>query len=169
MFSPQFRSSEFEDTIKPKYGNTDTGHMSGVLKLLLGIEYVLYTKTQNFHWNLTGVSFIGLHELLGKHYSQLSEYIDQIAEQIRKYGQSSPGSLQEFLVYNDQAGGIEESPGVIINEKAVLSKLIIAHEKVIQSINSLELNRIDLATQNMLGNILDFHMKAVWMYRAHLE
>lgn len=175
MNSPQFNSplsmevAPTQDTISPKYGNADLDYMSTILKALLGIEYILYVKIQNFHWNLTGMSFVGIHELLGKHYAQVGEFIDQIAEQIRKYGQASPGSLQEFLSINNQINGIEENSGILIKDRSVASIMTVSHEKVIQLINSFDISHIDLATQNMLGTILDFHMKAAWMWRSHLE
>jgi starvation-inducible DNA-binding protein len=152
-----------------KYGNVNTAYMADMLRYLLSIEYVLYVKIQNFHWNVTGMSFVGIHELLGKHYAQVAEFIDQLAEQIRKYGKPSPGSLQEFLTINNQVGGLEENPGILINERDVVSIMITSNEKLIQSINSLDNSQIDLATQNLLGSILDFHMKAVWMWTSHLS
>lgn len=175
MNSPQFNSPSSmeiapnQDKIQPKYGNANLGYMTTVLKALLGIEYVLYVKIQNFHWNLTGMSFVGIHKLLGKHYAQVGEFIDQIAEQTRKYGQAAPGSLQEFLFINNQINGLEENEGAIIQDNAVASILTVSHEKVIQLINSFNTADIDLATQDLLGTILDFHMKAAWMWRAHLQ
>ena len=138
------------------------------LKNLLGIEYVLYAKIQNFHWNLTGASFIGLHKLLDKHYKRLGKLIDRIAEQIRKYGSASPGSLQEFLNLNNDVDGIVENVGFLIPEKSAISVLVGDHDKLIRSINEINTNPIDLATQNLLGDILDFHMTSAWMLRSHL-
>ena len=138
------------------------------LKNLLGIEYVLNAKIQNFHWNLTGPSFIGLHKLLDKHYKKLDKLIDRIAEQIRKYGSASPGSLQEFLNLNNDVDGIVENIGFLIPEKSAVSILVSDHDKIIRSINEINNNPIDLATQNLLGEILDFHMTAAWMLRSHL-
>lgn len=167
--APSMNITQNQDPIPPKYGHADLPYTATILKALLGIEYVLYAKTQNFHWNLTGMSFVGIHKLLGKHYEQVGEFIDQIAEQIRKYGQATPGSLREFLSINDQVIGIEENPGLLIKGEAVASLMVVSHEIVIQNINNFDNNRIDLATQNMLGTILDFHMKAAWIWRSHLE
>ena len=40
-------------------------HLEGVVGLLgplLADEYVLYTKTRNYHWNVTGPQFNDLHK-----------------------------------------------------------------------------------------------------------
>ena len=146
----------------------DNINIATTLRILLSIEYTLYVKIQNFHWNLIGMSFICVHELLGKHYSQVGEFIDQIAEQIRKYGYSAPGSLQELLEINNQVNGIKERPGIIIKKELAIAEMVTDHEIIIRNINSFDITRLDLATQNMLGNILDFHMKAAWIWRSHL-
>lgn len=33
-----------------------------ILKKLVSDEYVLYTKTRNYHWNVTGPQFNDLHK-----------------------------------------------------------------------------------------------------------
>ena len=162
-------SRRFQDEIIPRLGNVDLEYISVILSNLLGMEYVLYGKTQNFHWNVTGQSFVGIHKLLGKQYHELSGFIDQVAEQIRKYGRAAPGSLQEFLILNDKVQGIQEKSGELIRQELIAAEMVSSHEVVIQNINGLQNSRIDLATQNMLGDILHFHMKAAWMWRAHLE
>ena len=53
------------------------------LGTVLASTYALRIKTQNFHWNITGPNFIGLHTLLETHYKELDEAIDVVAERIR--------------------------------------------------------------------------------------
>jgi starvation-inducible DNA-binding protein len=69
----------------------------GLLKPLLADEYVLYTKTRNYHWNVTGPHFHDLHKFFESQYDALDGKIDDIAEFIRSLGEKSPGSLAEFL------------------------------------------------------------------------
>jgi starvation-inducible DNA-binding protein len=161
-------SIQFNSPSKSMEIVSNTNYIPSTLANLLSLEYVFFAKIQNFHWNLTGMSFVGLHKLLNKHYQKIGDFVDQIAEQIRKYGYASPGSLQEFLTINNQINGIDESIGALINERSAIEILLLNHDKLIQYINSLETSKIDLATQNLLGNILDFHMKAAWMLRSHL-
>src|SRR5690625_2797830 len=68
-----------------------------IFKVLLGMEYVLYVKLQNFHWNVTGMSFDGIHKLFEKQYETSAKFIDEIAEHIRVFGVASPGSMKEFV------------------------------------------------------------------------
>lgn len=64
---------------------------------LLADTYTLYLKTQNFHWNVTGIHFPILHKMFEEQYLELAVAIDDIAERIRALGYFAPGSYAEFL------------------------------------------------------------------------
>ena len=57
-----------------------------ILTRALADEYVLYTKTRNYHWNVTGPRFHDLHKLFESQYEILDEKIDELAEFIRYFG-----------------------------------------------------------------------------------
>lgn len=162
-------NNSFLDSIQPQYNLSKDSltYSKDILKVLLSIEYTLYVKTQNYHWNVTGVSFASLHELFGDQYKKSAEFIDQIAEQIRKYGSAVPGSMGEFSILNNNT--VNEVVGNLWGQANMLKDLLISNEIISQYINGLFIDRLDLATQNLIGEILDFHMKNAWMLRAHLE
>ena len=56
------------------------------LKKILADTYALYTKTQNYHWNVQGIHFKSVHELLETQYTDLADAIVMIAELIRTFG-----------------------------------------------------------------------------------
>src|SRR5688500_20011027 len=55
-----------------------------ILNRLLSDEYVLYTKTRNYHWNVTGPQFNDLHKVFEAQYEVLDEFVDDIAERARQ-------------------------------------------------------------------------------------
>ncbi|MEP2280180.1 ferritin-like domain-containing protein, partial [Maribacter sp.] len=67
------------------------------LSTILADEYVLYTKTLRAHWNLEGIDFHTKHVFFEDHYNAIKEYIDGVAERIRKIGHYAPGTLKQFL------------------------------------------------------------------------
>lgn len=71
-----------------------------ILSTLLADEFVLFARTKNYHWNVTGPHFLEFHALFGDQYRQLDELIDCIAERIRALGVNPVGSLIEFLKYS---------------------------------------------------------------------
>src|SRR3979409_2357885 len=60
--------------------------ISGILRELLADLFVLYLKTKNFHWHMSGPHFRDYHLLLDEHADQLFAMTDPIAERVRKLG-----------------------------------------------------------------------------------
>src|SRR5690625_7161184 len=66
------------------------------LTRLLADSYMLYLKTHNYHWNVTGKLFFQLHDQFEEQYTDLADAVDEIAERIRTLGYRAPGSFREF-------------------------------------------------------------------------
>lgn len=139
-----------------------------LLNKRLSDTFVLYTKTLNYHWNVTGPEFIQIHELLEEQYTELAESIDEIAERIRKIGGFAFGTLDEFK----QNSAIEEQPGRIPEWTEMIQRLVDDHESVIRQL------REDADTTDEWGDMItnDFvialaqaHETMAWKLRAHLE
>ncbi len=143
--------------------------VAGLLKSLLADEYVLYTKTRKYHWNVEGAQFHELHKFFESQYDEIDEAIDEIAERIRALGEYAPGSLAEFLA----SARLREDGETSIPAKKMLQNLLADHEAIIRSV------RVDLETakdqfgdagnQDFLTGILEAHEKAAWMLRSLLR
>src|SRR2546425_9442905 len=68
-----------------------------ILNTLLADEYLLYTKTRNYHWNVVGPQFNDLHKFFEAQYTELNEIVDDVAERARSLGGKAIGTLVEFL------------------------------------------------------------------------
>lgn len=136
------------------------------LSLILADTYVLYTKTQNFHWNIADRRFYSLHLLFEKQYEDLGNALDDIAERIRMLGERSPGSMRQFI----EMSSLEESSGDIGGDE-MIEILLNDHETLARFIRE----RINLAsklgdegTADLLIQRLRDHEKFAWMLRSHL-
>src|SRR6267142_3411255 len=67
-----------------------------ILNAILADEYVLYTKTRNFHWNVVGTQFNDLHKFFEGQYEALDDIVDEVAERVRALGGRSVATLAEF-------------------------------------------------------------------------
>ncbi|MEX2478967.1 MAG: Dps family protein [Gracilimonas sp.] len=137
------------------------------LSKVLADSYLLYLKTHNYHWNVTGELFHQLHEQFEQQYTELAAAIDEIAERIRAIGFRAPGSFKEF----NEITSIEEDTD---QPKAMemVKRLAKANEQVIRTArealkpaNAAE----DEATIDLLTERLTVHSKTAWMLRSHLE
>src|SRR5207245_10941097 len=80
-----------------------------ILNTLLADEYLLYTKTRNYHWNVTGLQFNDLHKFFEAQYEALDDIVDEVAERVRALGGRAAGTLEEFR----KSARLGEEPGVV--------------------------------------------------------
>ncbi len=140
----------------------------GILDNLLADEYVLYTKTRNYHWNVVGPHFNNYHKMFEGQYAGLSDDIDEIAERIRSLGSKTSATLEEFA----KESRLEEHPGKYPEAKSMVQNLISDHEKIIQRIRQ-DIDTCgkynDVGTQDFLTGLMEKHEKTSWMLRSVLE
>ena len=79
------------------------------LKNVLADNYALYLKTQNYHWNVEGPNFKGLHSLFEEQYTDLSGAIDTVAELIRGLGEKAPGTFDTYIKRTSIKSGNENA------------------------------------------------------------
>lgn len=138
------------------------------LARLLANEYLLYTKTLKFHWNVRGPHFGALHSFFQSHYESLLSIVDDIAERIRALGFIAPGSLREFI----ELGTLQESINSDPSDMEMLELLLRDHEAVIRQIRGdvdITAAQGDMGSNNFLAGLLEKHEKIAWMLRAHVE
>ncbi|MBI4040739.1 MAG: DNA starvation/stationary phase protection protein [Deltaproteobacteria bacterium] len=155
--------------MKPKIGLSDPA-LKGVVDILntvLADEFVLYTETLNYHWNVTGAHFHDLHTFLDSQYKALLDNIDDIAERVRSLGGVATGSLSEFL---KQTRLKEKSA---MQAQAMLENLLSDHEALIQSLRkdlqTCDQKFHDMGTNDFLTGLMEKHEKMAWMLRACLQ
>src|SRR5437879_13839151 len=78
-----------------------------ILNALLADEFLLYTKTRNYHWNVVGPQFNDLHKFFEAQYEAIDDAVDEVAERVRTIGGRASGTLAEFV----QQGRWQERPG----------------------------------------------------------
>jgi starvation-inducible DNA-binding protein len=137
------------------------------LSALLATTYTLYTKTQNYHWNVTGPMFTTLHTLFETQYTELAAAIDEIAERIRARGAFAPGSASDFSklsAVKEDTGRSEARQMIrsLTQDQAAVGDVA---RRVIEAAEAVN----DQATVDLGTRRLDAHEKNAWMLRVHLE
>ncbi|MBN9377929.1 MAG: DNA starvation/stationary phase protection protein [Chlamydiales bacterium 38-26] len=137
-----------------------------ILSLLLANTYVLYLKTQKFHWNVVDQRFYSLHKMFEEQYEQLAEAIDVIAERIRMLEHPTPATMKEFL----KLATLKETDNVP-GAQQMIRTLVNDHEQIIREIRPkiAELTELhdDGSADMLIGRIRE-HEKTAWMLRSHL-
>jgi starvation-inducible DNA-binding protein len=139
-----------------------------ILTALLADEYVLYTKTRNYHWNVVGPQFNDLHKFFEEQYNELNTIVDEVAERARTLGGNAIGTLAEFL----ERTRLAEQPGQYPPARDMLVNLLADQENVIRQLRvDLETcadTHQDMGTNDFLTGLMEQHEKMAWMLRAFL-
>jgi starvation-inducible DNA-binding protein len=162
-----------QEVMQPKVGVDDvhTGiKRQDRKKLVYGLSralsetYVLYLKTQGFHWNVVGPMFYGLHKLTEEQYTGLAAAVDKLAERIRALGHPSPATFAEFLALSS----IKETKNVQNAEEAV-RELAHDHEQICRTLRDttdIAEEFKDKATADTLTARIEAHEHMAWMLRS---
>lgn len=156
------------DALSIGIGKEARNRAVGILAGILGDQHVLYVKTRNYHWNITGLHFNELHAFFEQQYNEIGTWIDETAERIRMLGSASPGSMKELLAL----ASLKETPGALVEGKAAVQALLADHEAVIRSLRSAieALGEAgDTGSEDFVTGLLRSHEKAAWMLRSFLE
>ncbi|HWV72432.1 MAG TPA: DNA starvation/stationary phase protection protein [Pseudosphingobacterium sp.] len=143
--------------------------VANILNHLLADEFVLYTKTRKFHWNVKGIHFHDLHVFFESQYKELAEIMDEVAERIRKLGHYSLGTLQQFL---DETNLLEHTDDGSSAE-VMIEALLEDHETIIKelrkAIDPIQEKHKDAGTADFLTGLMEQHESMAWMLRSMLQ
>lgn len=147
----------------------DREKVASLLNELLSDEYLLYTKTLNYHWNVRDSYFHAMHAFFKELYEKQFDFSDDVAERVRQLGGSSCGSMAEFL----EISRLKETAGLKkISTKVMLKNLLDDHETIIRQIR-IDAEKCttlhDSGTNNFLIDLMEKHEKIAWMIRSSLE
>jgi len=146
---------------------SDTKGTTDALSRLLSDTYVLYLKTHNFHWNVTGPMFTTLHTLFETEYTELALAVDEIAERIRALGAVAPGSFTAYAKLSKvkEAEGVPRATDMIKELVDDQAKVVTAAKEVVKAAEAAG----DDATADLGIRRIQVHEKNSWMLASHLE
>jgi len=143
--------------------------VTAILNGLLSDEYVLYTRTRNYHWNVVGLQFNDLHKFFEKQYAELNDVVDEVAERARSLGERSRATIAEF----GKSTRLKEHPGEYPDAKGMVTNLLADHEALVRTLRT-DLAACaeklgDMGTSDFLTGLMERHEKMAWMLRAMVE
>jgi starvation-inducible DNA-binding protein len=142
-------------------GGDAVAEISKVLRHLLADVFVLYLKTKNFHWHMSGPHFRDYHLLLDEQSEQIFSMTDDIAERARKIGGTTLRSI----------GDIARHQRLTDNEKSnllpreMLSELSKDNQKLARFLRSAHETcdgHNDSATTSLIENWIDQTERRTW-------
>lgn len=160
------KNTKTQDNLNTGISNTNSKKVADELNKVLADEFVLYTKTLKFHWNIEGRDFHALHLFLDDQYNQLQTIIDSVAERVRKVGHFAIGSMKEFLSETSLKEHASTSPVA----ETMLTELVSDHDALIRKtrilIEDFDKKYDDKGSSDFITGIMKEHEKMAWMLRS---
>src|SRR3954453_14227066 len=135
--------------------------ISGGLRQLLADVFVLYVKTKNFHWHMSGPHFRDYHLLLDEHASQIFAMTDEIAERTRKIGGTTIRSIGHIA----RLKHIEDNDADFVTAEDMLAELKednLALAQRMRQTHNVCGEHGDVATASLIENWIDEAERRTW-------
>ncbi|MEV4610687.1 DNA starvation/stationary phase protection protein [Neorhizobium sp. LMR1-1-1.1] len=141
-------------------GNARTD-IAGALTTLLADVFVLYLKTKNFHWHLSGPHFRDFHLMLDDQGEQLIAMTDAIGERARKVG----GTTLRSIGHVSRLQRLPDNDADFVTPGDMLAELKSDNEQLIgimREVHELTSEHRDFATTSLLEGWIDEAEGRVW-------
>ncbi len=136
------------------------------LASLLSDYQVLYQKLRNYHWNVTGPLFFGLHAKFEELYLETAEKVDTLAERLSAKGQTPPSTMAAQLKL---ARLKEDETTPKAND--MVANIVKDYESLngfLRSLSAHAAENGDVKTANISDEMADGQEQTMWMLKAFL-
>lgn len=142
-------------------GEAAVAAISAALNQLLADVFVLYVKTKNFHWHMTGSHFRDYHLLLDEHADQIFAMTDDIAERVRKIGGTTLHSISDI----SRQQRLKDNNQEFVSPENMLGELLADNRQLtsfLRSTHEICDRRNDVATASLIEVWIDQTERRTW-------
>jgi starvation-inducible DNA-binding protein len=139
----------------------DRAEVAAKINGLVADAYVLYVKTKNFHWHISGPNFRDYHLMLDEQAEQIFNSLDPLAERARKLGQPTLRSLKHIL----ELTSLKENDQPFVSPAQMLNELCadnVTVAKAMREAHTVCDDAEDVATASLLEVYIDETEKRIW-------
>lgn len=137
---------------------------SNFLQEFVGNCTLLHVKSKNYHWNVTGPEFPGLHEMFDDLQKQAIRCSDEIAERMRSLQMCVDGRASKYIEDSWFAEGKHDSSAGEMKQD-LLNSLEAICERTIAYLNS---DETDPITKSLLENCCAELSKYAYFVRSSI-
>ena len=141
--------------------NEASGAVAAALNEILADSFVLFVKTKNFHWHVSGPHFRDYHLMFDEQAEQIFATIDELAERVRKIGCTTLRSIGHI----SKLTMLPENDEDFVEPQAMLAELIADHRKIVANMrrgHKLADEHNDVATASLLETFIDGAERRLW-------
>ena len=127
-----------------------TKSVKDALNAILADSFALYLKTKNFHWHVSGPHFRDYHLMLDEQGAQIFATTDDIAERVRKTGNTTLRSIGDIA----RRQTIKDNDAEFVAPEAMLRELRDDNLKLIERLREAK-DIADAAKDNATSAMID--------------
>jgi starvation-inducible DNA-binding protein len=138
-----------------------TKSVAEALNGVLADSYALYFKTKNFHWHVSGPHFRDYHLMFDDQAAQILATTDQIAERVRKIGNTtlrSIGDISRHQTVKDNDADYVSAADMLAELRADNQKLV----EVLRAAKTAATDAGDNATEGVIDDWTDQAEERAW-------
>lgn len=124
--------------------------VADALNGILADSFVLYLKTKNFHWHVTGPHFRDYHLMFDEQAAQILASTDLIAERIRKTGNTTLRSIGDIARHQS----LTDNDADYVGADTMLSELRDDNLKLVEALRAAK-DLADEAKDNATSAVID--------------
>jgi starvation-inducible DNA-binding protein len=139
----------------------DTKQIAAALNKVIADNFVLYMKTKNFHWHMSGPHFRDYHLMLDEQGDELYAMTDPIAERVRKLGCQTLRSIGHI----SRSQRVKDNDAEFVSPSNMLSELCEDNKhlaKQLREVHDLCDRHEDIASASLLENWIDETERRTW-------
>jgi starvation-inducible DNA-binding protein len=141
--------------------NEASGAVATALNEILADTFVLFVKTKNFHWHVSGPHFRDYHLMFDEQAEQIFATVDVLAERVRKIG----GTTLRSIGHISKLTMLPENNEDFVEPHEMLAELIADHQKIVANMrraHKLADDYDDVATASLLETFIDGAERRLW-------
>lgn len=143
--------------------------ISAAINPLIADAFVLFVKTKNYHWHVSGSHYRDYHLLLDEQATQIFAMVDVLAERIRKLGVTTIRSIDHI----NSLRRIKDDNDTFVTAKDMIRRLMNdnkAYASHIRAAHQVCDDNHDIATASLLEVFLDETERRIWfLYEIQAE
>ncbi|WP_141733518.1 Dps family protein [Oligoflexus tunisiensis] len=140
--------------------------VSDSLQLLQADALVMFTKVHNYHWNVRGPQFYGVHARTEEIYEQFATIYDDVAERMLQLGATPLLTLKDILA----KARVKEETETRFSPEQVVQSLVKDFEHFLKEFRNLEsIARDDSTTTAYAQEKIAGFEKQIWMLKANIS
>ncbi|MGO3018601.1 MAG: Dps family protein [Anaerococcus sp.] len=143
--------------------------LNNKLDLYLANLAVANIKFHNLHWNVTGFSFVRIHEFLEEVYDSILEKYDEIAEIQKMQGEYPKASMKEYLEITS-IDEIENSKDIEQKEALKIAlEYFKLQSEIAKEIRELADKDDNFQVANAMEDHLEEYSQQIWFIESSLK